>query len=208
MTSEQEVSRKGGRPRGDVRRRQILDAALELFAQRGFHTVGIGEIAQRVGITQAGLLHHYPSKAALLLAVLQEREARNQQDDAQARAEGADGLGAFLLTLEHNEHAPGLVQLFALLSAESITASHPAHVWFEERYERIVAQLTADLAEIVDVSALPEGADEETVARWVIGLADGLRIQWLLRPDAMNRHHTMQLFIDFLRPLLSAPSES
>ena len=55
------------------RRTRILDAALELFAERGFILTSLPMIAERVGITHAGILHHFGSKDGVLRALL-ERE--------------------------------------------------------------------------------------------------------------------------------------
>ncbi len=190
------------RPRGDARRRQILDVAVGLFAARGFNDVGIAEIAAEVGITQAGLLHHFPTKAALLLAVLQEREMRVELTLARYMAEKDDFISAFLGILEDNERSPGLAQLFAVLSAESLSSTHPGHEWFVSRYENTIADAAQQLSAMIDESALPEGVTAETIARWMHGLADGLRIQWLLSPGSLNRHEMVAQFAALLRPYL------
>lgn len=190
------------RPKGDARRREILDIARDLFSERGFNSVGVAEIADTVGITQAGLLYHFPSKANLLLAVLEDRERRN--DDAERRSveAGDDYITAFLHTLESNERNPSLVQLFAVLSAEGISTTHPSHDWWVERYERLIANATGGLRPIVDASKLPDGVTVETLARWLIGMSDGLRIQWLLSPGSLDRHHTVAQFTALLAPYL------
>lgn len=59
--------------RGIARRELILDAALELFAEHGFAMTSLPMISQKVGITHAGILHHFGSKSGLLEALL-ERE--------------------------------------------------------------------------------------------------------------------------------------
>lgn len=51
------------------RREAILDAALELFRQRGFHPVGIDEIGSAAGISGPGVYRHFASKSALLVAL-------------------------------------------------------------------------------------------------------------------------------------------
>lgn len=193
------------RPRGDARRRLILDVAVKLFGARGFNDVGIAEIATEVGITPAGLLHHFPTKAALLLAVLQERELRVEQTlERHLREEHDDFITAFLRILEDNEKSPGLVQLMAVLSAESLSSTHPGHEWFVSRYENTINQAAAALDVIIDTDALPLGVTTETIARWLHGLADGLRIQWLLNPGSLNRHETVAQFAALLRPYLKS----
>ena len=51
------------------RREAILNAALELFRQRGFHSVGIDEIGAAAGISGPGVYRHFPSKSSLLVAL-------------------------------------------------------------------------------------------------------------------------------------------
>jgi AcrR family transcriptional regulator len=51
------------------RRDAILDAALELFRQRGYHSVGIDEIGTAAGISGPGVYRHFVNKAALLVAL-------------------------------------------------------------------------------------------------------------------------------------------
>jgi AcrR family transcriptional regulator len=46
--------------------RRLLDAAVEAFAERGYHATTTRDIAARAGLSPAGLYVHYPSKAALL----------------------------------------------------------------------------------------------------------------------------------------------
>lgn len=52
------------------RREAILDAALALFRQRGFHSVGIDEIGTDAGISGPGVYRHFASKGSLLVALL------------------------------------------------------------------------------------------------------------------------------------------
>jgi len=49
---------------------RIRATALELFASRGFEQTSLREIADQVGLTKASLYYHYPSKQALLLAIV------------------------------------------------------------------------------------------------------------------------------------------
>lgn len=52
--------------------RQILDAALEVFAEKGFHGSSIREVALRAGVSVAGLYHHFPAKRSLLERLIDE----------------------------------------------------------------------------------------------------------------------------------------
>ncbi|MFO0972881.1 MAG: TetR/AcrR family transcriptional regulator [Phycisphaerae bacterium] len=51
-------------------RQRIIDAARDLFHERGFHATGVAEIRERAGVLSGTLYHFFPSKAAVLDAVL------------------------------------------------------------------------------------------------------------------------------------------
>lgn len=53
-------------------RRLILDAALELFSEGGFAGTSMRRIARAVGVRESALYHHFPAKAAIFEALLQE----------------------------------------------------------------------------------------------------------------------------------------
>lgn len=55
---------------GPTRREQILRQAARLFAERGFHGVGVDEIGAAVGISGPGLYRHFPGKDAMLAELL------------------------------------------------------------------------------------------------------------------------------------------
>lgn len=52
--------------------RRILETALELFLEKGYSVVSIRELIEQLGISKGGFYHHYPSKEALFLAVVEE----------------------------------------------------------------------------------------------------------------------------------------
>src|SRR3954452_735730 len=60
-------------------RGRILEAALELFGERGYHAVSVAEIGARAGIAKSVLYHHFGSKAGLFEAIA-ESETRDLQE--------------------------------------------------------------------------------------------------------------------------------
>jgi len=53
-----------------ARRRQLLDAASDIFVERGYHSAGMDEIAVHAGVSKPVLYQHFPGKLELYLAVL------------------------------------------------------------------------------------------------------------------------------------------
>src|SRR3954447_8882935 len=94
MTTEVRTAspRSGGYAKGRATREEILDSAMQLFGEVGYHTASLREVSARVGISLPGLLHHFPSKAALLGAVLVHRD---EIDGAAFRADLDAGVDYF-----------------------------------------------------------------------------------------------------------------
>jgi AcrR family transcriptional regulator len=59
-------------PAVEDKRRQILDAAVRVFARKGFHASRVGDIAEEAGVAHGLLYHYFESKDAVLQAVFQE----------------------------------------------------------------------------------------------------------------------------------------
>ncbi|GAB3616153.1 TetR/AcrR family transcriptional regulator [Okibacterium endophyticum] len=193
--------------RGAARRREILDTAMSLFSNGGFNTVSLADIAKEVGITQAGILYHFPTKAALLLDVLKEREARNRASRKEYQDDGLSPLAAFIKTLAENDRNPELVQLFVVLAAESTAQEHPGHNWFAARNDELMTTMVGHVRQTIDEAKLPAGVDAEVVARWMLGLAHGLGAQWVFDTTAFDRAGHVSLFLRLLEPYLHSPGE-
>jgi AcrR family transcriptional regulator len=76
---------------GEAKRRQILDAAVRVFARKGFHASRVGDIAEEAGVAHGLLYHYFTSKDQVLEAVFHEnwsvllaRIARVEESDEPA----------------------------------------------------------------------------------------------------------------------------
>jgi len=54
------------------KRRQLLDAAVRVFARKGYHASRVGDIAEEAGVAHGLLYHHFASKDQVLEAVFHE----------------------------------------------------------------------------------------------------------------------------------------
>lgn len=73
MPSPTTTRKPSRREQAEARRLQIMDAALNLFAQHGYAGTSTKQIAQEVGVTEGLIFHYFPTKAELLLAVARQR---------------------------------------------------------------------------------------------------------------------------------------
>jgi AcrR family transcriptional regulator len=182
------------RLRPEERRAEILAAALEVFAERGYRAASLAAVAEKVGLTQQGLLHYFPSKDALLIEVLRLRD----EIDQQTFTPHGDGLAMMEKLVAHNATLPGIVQSFTVLSADSVTENHPAKPFFTERYRRIrEALVDAIRRELGD--ELPGGLTHEQAAVLLIAVMDGLQLQWLLDPEQVDMSQVFHAFAALLR---------
>jgi len=185
------TTRSGGYARGRATREEILDVAMQLFGEVGYRTASLREVASRVGISHPGLLHHFASKAVLLAAVL---ERRDEIDDAAFEADlaaGHDYVDALTRVIERNASRPGIVELFATLSAEATSPDHPAHAYFQDRYRRVLDQGVDEFQRRRDEGRLRPGIDPLTASRLTVAVMDGMQIQWLLAADTPDTRPDM-----------------
>ncbi|MEV6591993.1 TetR/AcrR family transcriptional regulator [Streptomyces acidicola] len=179
------------RARTEERRAEIVRAALEVIAERGYRGASMAAIAERVGLTQQGLLHYFPTKDALLVAVLKERDQWDAVPDSQWRL---DLLGSLV---EYNAMRPGIVQTFSALLGESVTEDHPTREFFTERYVRVRATM-AEALRAAYGERLPSGLSPERAAPLLVAVMDGLQYQWLLDPESVDMPGAFRDFLALL----------
>jgi len=189
--------------RGEISREKILATAVEVFGKQGFRGGSLRDIARRVGISEAGLLHHFGSKAGLLTAVLVERDRRDAERRALEERDGVGLVDAMRHQVRRNAGTPGLVSLHVVVSAEATEPDHPAHALYRDRYSRIRAQDRGSFRELVERGLLRAEVDPDKIGPITSAVMDGLQLQWLLDPDAVDLE---DLFEHFLL-LLGAPPE-
>src|SRR4051794_12143723 len=184
-----------GYAKGRERREEIVEAAMALFAARGYRGTTIAQVAERVGISDAGLLHHFASKEHLLLAVLAHREERDLERMRSAVADSATPLDALIELCRRNAANPHIVQLFTVIAAESLDDDHPGHAAFVARYRDRRRGAARLLARAQRDGLIAAELDPAKLAAQVLAMYDGLQLQWLRDPEEVDM---VGLFADFL----------
>lgn len=181
------------RPETAEKRQRILEAAMSIFATKGYNNGSLLEIGEEAGVSHTGVIHHFGSKDQLLIAMLEYRD-----DFDVAELEGKhipDGAALFehlVHTVRLNLERPGVVQLYAVLSADSVTDGHPAQEYFRARFVGLREMLTGAL---VDVAPGVDAARIDLAASTIIATMDGLQVQWLLDPTAVDMPEAVRLLI-------------
>ncbi|MFE5140172.1 TetR/AcrR family transcriptional regulator [Streptomyces fagopyri] len=179
------------RTRSEERRAEIVRAALEVIAERGYRGASMAAVAERVGLTQQGLLHYFPTKDTLLVAVLKERDQWDAVPDSQWRLDLLASLA------DYNAMRPGIVQTFSALLGESVTEGHPAREFFTRRYVSVRASM-AQVLRAEYGERLPSGLTPERAAPLLVAVMDGLQYQWLLDPESVDMPAAFRDFLVLL----------
>jgi AcrR family transcriptional regulator len=181
------------------RKAQLIREAIRFFGQNGYHGARLADIAQAAGVTEPGLLHHFPSKAHLLMEVLAERDRIDQDRFDPARHAGQNPLLPLQELVKYNETVPGLVQVFTVLVAESIDEQHPAHEFFKQRYQTIRDQLIPILKEAQANGEIRRDIPAKELAILLFAMMDGLQVQWLYEPKQIKMARLFEQFSRLVR---------
>lgn len=176
--------------KGLAKREEILTTALDVIARTGYRRTSVKELANAVGLSQAGLLHYFSSKEELFAEILALRDV---VDSDAARNRDESQVDALVSIVRHNATVPGLVQLYAQFAVEASHPDHPAHVAFLDRYTGLRTSLAQDIADRQQAGTLSSALDPLTAATILIAAADGLQTQWLLDPRLDMAEHLAAL---------------
>jgi AcrR family transcriptional regulator len=183
--------------RGRSQRERILRAAMDSFSTQGFRGASLDAVAEAVGMTRQGLLHYFPSKVQLLLGVLDLREAENLER-VELMLERAGLADTLIQLVSRNQERPELVRLFTVLAAESVDVDHPGHDRFVARYRDVRFHMAARIAEEQRAGTISAAIAPATLAALLIAVMDGLQLQHLMDPEAVDMVEPLSDFLALL----------
>ncbi|MWB99438.1 TetR/AcrR family transcriptional regulator [Agromyces seonyuensis] len=180
-------------------RRRILDAALEVFSATGYRATTMKEIAERAGMSQRGLVHHFANKADLLAAVLELRETESALL-MPPLGSSIEAFAGMLDVVAENSLRPGLVELYSLLTAEGASPEHPAHAHFVERYAGLRSYFSAAFESLRADGEVDSVLDSDQLAAGFLGLIEGLQIQWIYDRRAIDPEPILRAYLAAVIP--------
>jgi AcrR family transcriptional regulator len=188
----------GGYLKGRIRREDIISAAATLYGEAGYHGSSLREIAKRVGMSHAGLLYYFPTKEALLAAVLERRDAEDTVREQLMEPPGLEALRHYLALAAHNVRHPGIVDLYSRLAAEAVSPDHPAHDYFEQHYRAARDSIEECFRVLARNGELRQGTDPVLASLTFIALMDGLQVQWLTNPAKVDLLGSLRFYLESL----------
>ncbi|GAA2152727.1 TetR/AcrR family transcriptional regulator [Actinomadura napierensis] len=178
--------------RSAASRRELVDAAIALVAERGYHATSVADIGARAGQSRAAVNFHFGSKEALLLAivrhVVEEWEQRMLLPDLERAATSpealvAAGIGAHRRLLAEQ---PAMFALHHNLMAEAIGRNPAVKDEFAALDLRMRGRIADLVARAKGAGAIRDDVDPGGLAAWFLGALRGIAQQHLVAPSGLD----------------------
>jgi AcrR family transcriptional regulator len=191
-------------------RARLLEGALEVFAERGFHGASVEDICERAGFTRGAFYSNFGSKDELVLALFQATTDRLLEQIEALLPELANQPGSLLDAVLGllDETAPDQRQwhlisteftLHALRDPDAAKALNKQRAMFRESLTKLVEQITA-------TSQLTLTVPAEQFVRLVMAVHEGARSQSLLEPRQVPAGSLEHTFLPMVLDAVSRPS--
>ena len=176
-------------PRSETTHTRIKSAAIAAFCHSGYDAASVAEICEAAGVSKGAFYHHFPSKQALFLAIMEDwlggidnllfSEERNGKTVPKRIKEMGNAMGVIFRA------ASGQLPMFMEFMVQ---ASREQAVW-----DAVIAPYRAyreNFASLIEKgkqegSILPS-ADADQVAQALISLAVGILLQGVVDPQAAD----------------------
>ncbi len=186
------------------RRRQILEAAAGVIAERGTCDARIADVAERIGISPALILYYFPSKDALLAEAIAHRD-REFFDEIAVEIEGVESAieRLELLIAASCPPAEGLQrddnewQLW--LETWSRSRHVPELAAERSRMDELLRATIADIVELGINQGTMKHPDPAAFSVMLSSLIDGLAIQVLLQDPRVDTATMQSICLDVAR---------
>jgi AcrR family transcriptional regulator len=171
-----------------VRREQIIQAALSLIGTHGLRRLSVASLARRIGLVPSALYRHFKGKDEVIEAVLQHIRDSLQENVRIARAETSDSLEQLRrLLMRHLAMVRDNAALPRIVFSEDVYAGRPAR---RARMFGGIRRYLDDVAAIVqqgqtDGQIRPD-VDPQTVATLFLGLIQPGAILWHMSDGAFD----------------------
>ena len=162
-------------------------------------------------MTHAGVLHHFGSKANLLLAVWigasTAATGRSCRSTSTART-SRDLWDRYPDVSQGERREMGLAQLFVVLIGESITPSNVGHEYLQDRYRFVRGRTQAILESSQRDGEIAAEVNCGATASQIVAFMDGALIQWLVDPQPGLLVESYRHFVDRLKDAIRRRGEN
>ena len=175
------------------RREQLLDVAMTVFSDHGYHGASMNDVAAQAGVTKPVLYQHFPSKRDLYLELIEGvssalaeavTTAAKRQEHARGQAEAA--LAAYFNFVEENQRE------FVLLFGRGA----PREEEFGQGSRMVEDRMAGTITDLLD-RRLDEEA-RELFARAIVGMSEGVVRHWIAQDQRISAEALAKQLADLL----------
>jgi AcrR family transcriptional regulator len=153
----------------------LLDVALRVFAERGYHVTSMNELAEAAGVTKPVLYQHFRSKRSLYLELLED--VGGQLRDAIGKAT-SEAVGP------HDQVRAGFLAYFSFVEAhqQAFQLLFGGGTRRDEEFAEAVRSVEFSIAENIATLIVVDGLDDDRrllLAHGIVGVAEGTSRHWL-----------------------------
>lgn len=165
---------------GIDKRRAILDAAIKVFAERGFHASRVSQIADEAGVAYGLVYHYFSSKEALLSELFSERWALLLEATARADESGSTGrekidtVAGFII--ESYRHDPDLMKVVIVEVTRAANSFGQTHLDEITRAHEGIGEI---VAKAQAAGEFRSDIDPKLAGMWFYGLVEQLLTGWI-----------------------------
>jgi AcrR family transcriptional regulator len=170
----------------EARRAQILDAAAQVFAEKGFHRATTKEIAQTAGVSEGTIYNYFDSKDALLIDMMTQLIELDQLDAAMTQTRGGD-IQEFFMTM-FRARSDRIAQAQGLLQAvlPEIMVNPPLRERFYDQYVLRIATLLEQYVQKRIESGTLRPVDARLTVRILQGTFIGMLVLRILGDEPLR----------------------
>ncbi len=175
-----------------------MATTLQLVAEEGYNSTSMQRIADEMGMSKAGILHHFSSRDALMLEVLRRRSGLVTSEVAAIE----DPIEAAVDVTANNARQPGLAALSAVVTALSAADLEDSdrRGYIDGRYRRLRQSFTEAFRRAQDDGEVVSTVEPEVLAALLVAVMEGMQLQWLLDPDLTMSEHVRAFLTLTQRP--------
>jgi TetR/AcrR family fatty acid metabolism transcriptional regulator len=169
------------------KRARILDAAVRIFADKGFYGAKVSEVARVAGVADGTIYLYFKSKDDLLISLFEDRmEQVNGNVRAAIAGEGGPVEKLRHLLVMHLEQVERDPRLAEVLTVELRQSAKFLREHRQSKFGEFLKLVATPIEQGQRDGSIRADLDAKLVARAIFGALDELALAWLLRPRAAN----------------------
>lgn len=186
-----------------AKRKQIIDAAINCFAEKGFHATSTAEICKAAGMSPGNLFHYYPSKVSIIEAIAIEDQCYFEQilNSIKETDSAIESVILVMTRLLELYNDPTYVRISIEIFAEASRSPEINRI-FAENDKKLKDRLTSIILDGVTSGEIDSQLDATNTVSWLMIIADGSIGRYLIDPN-FDWKNSLDSLVYMMKKMLS-----